>query len=311
MSNVDHRWFDNVPAIADLSDADLAGVLRELGDEQTASLLEQRPRPRADMTFSVADVFSDPIYRGHGQIIGVIQQKAMGAYMAISPAATATAEPDLKTTRLKLALAHLYVASYPGFGVHDIMLQVWGRNQVDDLPTHSEEFNVNRCFSLSDGESTGTLNVPIATGLGAAADGIQLMFVTVNVTNSYDQDILKALDSSAVRNGLHLLANAQPVLAPFSGLAVELAKFLLVKKNKNVVVQKVQVGLDFSGAAGGAALRRGTYIVVQIPNRLFDAWKWSDWLYDLQSGVVVSASDKKQPLPYNSLAFTITEWGGA
>jgi hypothetical protein len=62
-----------------------------------------------------------------------------------------------------------------------------------------------------------------------------------------------------VSAGLKLALTPQPALAPLSSLAIGLTK-LIAKRNRNMPVQDVYLGLDFGGAPTGARLALGSYI---------------------------------------------------
>lgn len=75
---------------------------------------------------------------------------------------------------------------------------------------------------------------------------------------------------------MELLTTAQPAIAPFTAISLGLVKSL-AKRNKNVPVQKFDLGLDFDNAALGIRLAEGNYIAVQVPNET--AIDWSKWVY--------------------------------
>ena len=117
------------------------------------------------------------------------------------------------------------------------------------------------------------------TGLQVGGEGIFLQLATVNVANEGDEKLLAFLDSDVFKGGLQLLTTAQPALAPFSALAVGLTQ-AIAARNRNVAVQAVDLGLDFSQVALRPRLAEGSYIAVQIPETIRTVWDWQDWAYD-------------------------------
>lgn len=69
-------------------------------------------------------------------------------------------------------------------------------------------------------------------------------------------------------------------------MAIGLTK-AIANRRKNVAVQDIQIGLDFSSNPMGARLAEGVYIAVQIPETLKRIWDWSDWIYDTSTGQIV------------------------
>ena len=90
---------------------------------------------------------------------------------------------------------------------------------------------------------------------------------TVNVLNEGDEALLGFLEGDAFQGGLQLLTTAQPALAPFAALTVGLTE-TIAKRNRNVAVQAVDLGLDFSQIAVRPKLAEGSYIAVQIPETM-------------------------------------------
>jgi hypothetical protein len=58
----------------------------------------------------------------------------------------------------------------------------------------------------------------------------------------------------------------------------------------------------------GARLAIGDYIAMQIPASLQTVWRWDDWVYDAQSGMLVSRSDAGKPVPYNYVVFGVSRY---
>ena len=79
------------------------------------------------------------------------------------------------------------------------------------------------------------------------------------------------------------------MLAPFSALTLGLT-MTIAARTRNVAVQAVDFGLDFSRIAPRPRLAEGSYIAVQIPETLRTEWRWQEWGYDPVNGRIVNAS---------------------
>jgi hypothetical protein len=141
------------------------------------------------------------------------------------------------------------------------------------------------------------------------SEGLFLQLGTMNVLNEDDEKLLRFLDSDAFQGGLQLLTTAQPVLAPFSAITVDLTKALAVRA-RNVAVQAVDLGLDFSRIAPRPRLAEGSYIAMQIPETLRIGWQWNQWGYDPVNGRIVSADQPEQPIPYNYIVVSVSRYEG-
>ncbi|HNQ22140.1 MAG TPA: hypothetical protein PKK06_03505 [Phycisphaerae bacterium] len=82
----------------------------------------------------------------------------------------------------------------------------------------------------------------------------------------------------------------------------------MATRHRNVPVQDLYLGLDFTNIAGGARLREGSYLAVQIPESLRSMWDWTEWAYDPHKGQVASQSDPKQLIPYNYVIFGVSRY---
>ena len=138
---------------------------------------------------------------------------------------------------------------------------------------------------------------------------IFLQLATVNVLNEDDEKLLQCLNTDAFRTGLQLLTTAQPALVPFSALAVGLTK-TLSNRHRNIPVQAIDFGLDFSNIAPRPRLAEGSYIAVQIPQTDQAQWSWQNWVYDPANGQLTSTSQPGQLIPYNYIVISISRYQG-
>ena len=227
-------------------------------------------------------------------------------FAEIVDAGRAPVSQELKGTRLNVTLNTLRVAHYPGSGTHRVLIDFSASNQ---LQTGSEEVHFNNTYRVAEGQRGGIKGYPIFVGLTVATEGLGIRCYTVNVKNDDDEALLSALDSDAFKTGLKLATVAQPALVPLSGLAIGLTK-AIAGRNRNVPVQDIFLGLDFTRTAGGARLALGSYIVLQIPERNREIWDWSEWTFKASSAQVVSKKDQTALIPYNYFIFGISQFGG-
>jgi hypothetical protein len=153
------------------------------------------------------------------------------------------------------------------------------------------------------------LGRPVFVGLQVGVEGLFLQCATVNVLNEGDEALLRFLDGDAFKGGLQLLTTAQPVLAPFVALTVGLTE-TIAARNRNVAVQAVDMGLDFSRIPLRPKLAEGSYIAVQIPETLESVWSWEDWRYDPATGHLVSALQRDLLIPYNYFVVSVSRYQG-
>jgi hypothetical protein len=97
------------------------------------------------------------------------------------------------------------------------------------------------------------------------------------------------------------------VVAPFAALTVGLTK-TIAARHRNVAVQTVNMGLDFSRIAPRPKLAEGSYIAVQIPETMETMWNWSRWRYDPLNGHLVSARKRDLLIPYNYFVVSVSPY---
>ena len=197
--------------------------------------------------------------------------------------------------------------SIRGGGLHHVLFDFYAQNQVADEQV--EHIHFNQTFRAQEGETVGSIGYPVFIGLGVAREGACFRGYTINVKNENDEGILKCLDSDVFKAGLKLAATAQPAIGPLAGMAVGVTR-LLASRNKNVAVQDFFMGLDFGAVAGGARLREGTYLAVQIPERDQLVWDWQEWVFSPTSGRVVKRGDKGRLIPFNYVSFGVRRYEG-
>jgi hypothetical protein len=160
--------------------------------------------------------------------VGFLPMNGAGELRAILGLGEVKADESLKNQRIKIALNALRVADYPGGGgTHRVLFEFWARNQV---PGTAEDVHFNATYRVRNGEQAPIQGYPIFVGLCVGAEGVGFRFRTINVKNDTDEVILDILEGDAFKQGLKLVASAQPGIAPFVSLTVGLTRAIAKKK---------------------------------------------------------------------------------
>ena len=292
--------------------ADAAPVLGEMSDEELIAKLAQLESHEADLDGSGLDRFAAQkkarglghpffsrekpyLYTSHA--FGYLAPGAGGKLVAAGQL-----QPDRDLTRVNVRLNTLRCASYPGGGIHHVLFDFYAENHVQGAV---ESAHFSQVYRVNEGQSAGVTGYPIFLGINVGSSGIAFRCFTVNVKNDADEKFLGFLDSDVFKQGLKLASTAQPAIAPFSTMAVGLAK-AIGSRHRNFKVQDFYMGLDFEGNGAGARLAIGDYYAVQIPDRLVSEWNWAEWVFDASKSTIVAAADGRTLIPYNYVGFSVT-----
>jgi len=302
-------WFENLPVIGNLPAKQAASKLREVGEEQAAELLEQF-EGTSSQTFGPDErkrrwPFQDKPWQYTAHTFGYLAPTTSGSNeQAIRHVEEIIADPALRGARIKLTLNRLRIAAYPGSGIHQVLLHVSAQNQT---PGKAEPVHFNTTYRVQEGQSAGVQGSPLFTGLNVGQEGLMFKCRTINVCNDQDEAFLSFLEAEPFKAGLHLVTTAQPVLAPFSEMALGLAK-MIAARHRNVSVQDFDLGLDFSAIPLSGRLAEGAYLAVQIPESFHAVWDWDEWVYLPNRGLVVKRDDHQRLIPYNYLVFGLSRY---
>ena len=304
MTDID--WLARLPVIGDLPPDVAAAKLREVGEDEIAEALEKAPETTRS-TFGALSFFGigrDRAWQHTAHAVGYLgpADGPQAGLQEIQHAGNIAPHENLKGGRIKLTLDRLRVADYPGRGTHHVLFDFAARNQTSQ---GSEQLHFHATCRVREGEQAAVPGRPVFVGLQVGSEGLFLECATVNVLNEGDEALLKFLDGDAFKGGLQLLTTAQPALAPFTALTVGLTE-TIAARNRNVAVQKVDLGLDFSRIATRPKLAEGSYIAVQIPETLQTVWSWEDWRYDPATGHLVGADQHDLLIPYNYFVISIS-----
>jgi len=303
------RWFESYPVIGKLTPAQAAAKLQEIGDTNNSALLEAASASATQIQEfgSIKSLwpFQDKPWQHTAHAFGFLGQDSSQDLLPIKHPGSIPPSDALKNSRVKITLNGLRVAAYPGGGMHRILFDFYARNQVQNA---TEDLHFNATYRVEEGERAAIIGFPIFLGLNVGTEGLTFKCFTVNVKNDQDEAFLSFLESDVFRGGLKLVNTMQPALAPLSQMAFSLTKSI-ASRNRNVPVQDFYMGLDFGNNPTGARLAEGSYIAVQIPEKLQTVWDWSDWGFERENGQIVNRTNPKDLIPYNYIIFGINRFG--
>ncbi|UVK53847.1 hypothetical protein DBIPINDM_000197 [Mesorhizobium sp. AR02] len=292
-------WFDDIPVIGKRSHDAIAEALREAGETIEAPAGDSHKK--APGSFGLPGVFDDLFgprrWRYTTHVFGHIAPHPPGAREPLPIVHAGNIKPDkrLRGARVKVTLNWLRVADYPGGGAHRVLFDFYARNQSTGPDA---DLHFNSTYRVREGQQAGIIGYPIFVGLNVGEEGLAFRCYTVNVKNDADESFLDLLESDAFKQGLEITKTIQPVVKPFAEMAYGLTR-VIAKRNRNVPVQDVVMGLDFSNIPGRARLAEGAYIALQVQEELSPIWDWADWVYDPTSGSITSRGSPRSLLPYN------------
>jgi hypothetical protein len=296
--------FDDIPSIGELPTDAVVEHLRDIGARDDADAV-LRGVPNTHESFgalSVGDRFFVWRHRSHCfGFIPTIDDPAAKQLDIIHPGRIQPVEA-LKNARIVVTLDRLRVGSYPGFGQHQIMFEFYGQHQV---PKKTEDLHFNLRFEARDGDDAAYIGYPIFVGLNVGTQGVNFDCLTINVNNDVDEAFIKFLDSDVFKSGLKLATTAQPAIAPFSAMAIGLTRSI-AQGNRNKVVQKFSLGLDFSNVATRARLAIGSYVAVQVPSSRLADWDWTMWKYNVDRAQILD--NNGELIPFNYLVFGVSRY---
>jgi hypothetical protein len=306
----DSDWLDELSAIGEMPPEMAAVKLREVGEDELAQALAEAPEaaPEAFGVLARLGIGGDRAWQHTAHAVGYLAPAVgpLAGLLEIQHAGNIVPEEGLRGARVKVTLDGLRVADYPGRGMHRLLFDFAARNQTGQ---GAEQLHFSTAYRVAEGEEAAVLGRPIFTGLQAGVEGLFLQCATVNVLNEGDEALLRFLEGDAFTNGLQLLTTAQPALGPFVALTLGLTQ-TIAARHRNVPVQKVDLGLDFSRIPVRPKLAEGSYIAVQIPQGLRTVWEWDDWRYDPANGHLVSALDPGLLIPYNYFVVSVSRYTG-
>lgn len=289
--------FDEQLSLGDRTDEEIAEFLELLDDHEGAREL----REAGIRGQGIARLLGKP-WTHTSHVFGYIEEgHSSDARVPIMPAFAAEPDPSLIGSQIKVTLDAFQVAEYPGFGQHTVLFDFKGRDQAGD---EAQDLQYASVLTINNHDRAAVSGVPIFTGLTVPPDGLSFKAKTILVASKSDQALMDALQSSVFQDGLKLMGKLQPALPQLVSLVGGITQNLL-KRKKNEQIQLFDLGLDFSNSRTSARLRRGSYVVVQVPG--VSMWRWQSWFFDQHTMSVMDAKGK--PTPYNTIVFGVTQSG--
>src|SRR5689334_19462851 len=215
-------WYDE-PVLGAMNSAEAAQKLHALGEVETANALTAEA-PRSAAAFGWGDIFhhNPKPWQHTAHAFGFIEPRAPGNdNTAIQHAGNIAGDAKLRGGRISITLDQLRVAKYPGGGIHRILFDFYGQNQVR---ADVEHVHFDTTYRVQEGKTAASDGYPIFVGLSVGPDGVAFRCRTVNVANEDDEAMLALMESDVLKSGLRLIATAQPAIAPLSGMAVALTR---------------------------------------------------------------------------------------
>ncbi len=238
------------------------------------------------------------------EALGYVAPGAAGGIVDVIDISTVTPDPALRGQRVNVTLQRLRTYKYPGGGRHTVLFDFETENYAGDKP---EAVHYSVSTTAYDASFASITNFPMFRGLCLGSESLAIRCRTMNVSSEGDALLLKFLHSGTLKTGLKLASAAQPAIGVLGDMVDGLAKYLN-DRDTNLVVQEVELGLDFSPNAFGARLACGSYIGVQAPK--YEWGDWKEWGYDTGTGRLVRRSDPTVSARYNYIVIGIDRYGG-
>lgn len=311
------EWFEGIPVIGRMKPGDIALILDQLGDiesanafrryaasvswqdqQGTVSHLGADREPNSALPKSPQWPFGARPWQNTAHTFGFIPAASdRGKELPIYSIDAAIKSPTLHGLKVNITLDHLRVASYPGRGTHQILVHIAAENSSR---YHTKPIGVhfNTLCRARDGQRVGTRGQPVFVGLRVPDETLTFKCRTINVKNEHDERFLAFLESDEFKAGLSLFGGSHPAIGLFSVMALGLAKSI-AQNTRNVSVQDITLGFGVGRNPAGAQLAEGEYLAVQTPERDRLLWSWRDWIYDRSTGSVVAKADKRELIPFN------------
>lgn len=294
-------YFGNIKPINDLSVSEVAKILRETEDHQTADQLETHFNEAKNGQFSSQGIlsFSFSKFFSTVHLCGFMPLESNST---IVPAMLISGEKKLVDIPLTISLCGLHVANYPGGGTHNILFDFVVHNNHKKTPA----FHYNTKLLARDGESVAIQNVPLFRNLKTDLGGLTFGFQTINLKSSNQEKLLNFLNGKSFKQGLSLINDTDPVLGQFSTMAASIASWT-AEQSRNTKVQEFKIGLDFNEAQLSAGLSEGYYVIAQIPKSYEHDFDWGDWKIDTTLVRLVNKENSNKLMEFNHIIIGISK----
>ncbi len=285
--------------------------LKELAPSRPPSGVKGGPKE-----FGIRDTVSDWVrenltgdaaWKHTDNLIGFIPtHESPEGPIEIKPMQKAPKSPELKKSGLRVTLDRLFVADYPGSGIHHVLFNFSTVHLVEDSK-QKEQVHFDATYLTRQGECAPVQGSTVFLNLKVSEEGLNMKVRTVNVQNEDDTKLIAFLQTETFKQGLQLAKSFNPVIAQVSDTAVSIFKFLSdPSREKNYPVQQFELGLDFGDIVTHGRLAEGSYVIIQYPGSKIPEWTWDSVAYDLESARIYFKADKKKPFPFNYVILSIS-----
>src|SRR5882672_8198958 len=148
-------WYEE-PVLGALGPTEAAQKLKELGEDEAADELLSRA-PQETESFGVSDwLRKNPKPWQHtAHSFGFVElAEPSRNSIPISHAGNIGGQDDLRGKRIRITLDQLRVAAYPGRGIHRILFDFYGQNQVQ---SDVEHLHFNTTYRVQEGEAAASV----------------------------------------------------------------------------------------------------------------------------------------------------------
>ena len=250
---------------------------------------------------------SDAAWKHTDNLIGFIPtHESPEGPIEIKPMQKAPKSPELKKSGLRVTLDRLFVADYPGSGIHHVLFNFSTVHLVEE-GKQKEQVHFDATYLTRQGECAPVQGSTIFLNLKVGEEGLNLKVRTVNVQNEDDTKLIAFLQTETFKQGLQLAKTFNPVVGQVSDTAVSIFKFLSdPSREKNYPVQQFELGLDFGNIVTHGRLAEGSYVIIQYPRAKIPEWSWDSVAYDMENARIHFKSDKKKPFPFNYVILSVS-----
>ncbi|PWL31743.1 hypothetical protein [uncultured Roseivirga sp.] len=293
----------------DLTVLEVALAMKELGEIEEYNYLKDAPNlllPAYQYYANTCDRDVPPyLYSKH--VYGYISNTATGV-SSIVAASSINPDMNLKNAQLNINMAFLRAYDYPGKGEHNAFFGFHGSTIGTSTVKTNTEYNYNRNFEVNEDDEASLRSVPVFNGLFVGKDGVLFKCKVINVSNKRDDRISEIFQG--VSSGLEIIkiTETNPAVGMVGELAGTALK-ILQSGRKNVTIHDVELGLHFNDNGVDLQLRKGTYVVLNVPpcmNGVPFQFNWNEYKFDKTNGRFTDDKGNPKNLKFNYIVFTIS-----
>ncbi|MBU3820989.1 hypothetical protein KO566_02865 [Flavobacteriaceae bacterium XHP0103] len=293
-------WFSRDSIIANYTLME-AMELKSIINDKDLNKLMMNEMPNTDVQLKDVAALKN-VWKYSSHVFGYIPTSSSGSgLVALTDAHAISADKSLIGSRVKVTLDRLVVMDYPGNGEHSVLMDFYAKNQ---LATQTEHVHFNQVYRIMEGQEAGISGYPVFVGLNVGKEGVEFKCYTVNVENKNDKMLVQFLEGDIFKSGLQLLNQVNPITPVLSDFSKGFTQ-AIANRHKNIPVQDIFLGLDFTETTTRPKMAEGSYVVVQVDHA--NAWDWSQWVFNRANGQLVSQVDSRTGPQFNYFIFSISK----